>query len=106
MTTAPPVIKFSNEESKSAIRSKVSQNLHNIVELTRATIKSSETHDLFKHSIKQFTQNDPLIENSTDKLKKIDIITSQVNYQIETIRTDCLLLDEISQQIDAIRKPL
>ena len=61
MTTTDPKIRFSNEESKSNIRSKLNQSLINLIDLTKSTIKSSESNDLFKSNIKQFVQNESII---------------------------------------------
>lgn len=104
MSTSEPVIKFSNEESKAAIRYKIAQNLLNLIELTRSTVKSSESSELFKNCFKNFTANDSTIENSCDKLKKIEIIANQLNYQVETLQSDCILLKEVAKQIDSIQK--
>ncbi|RNA20987.1 phosphatidylinositol glycan anchor biosynthesis class U [Brachionus plicatilis] len=76
-----PQIKFSNEESKANIRYKIAQNTLNIIDLTKSTIKSSESNELFKNSFKKFIQNEQLIESTGDKLQKIHIIGSQLNFQ-------------------------
>lgn len=104
MSVGEPVIKFSNEESKANIRSKIAQNLLNLIELTRSTVKSSESSDLFRSCFKNFTTNDQFIDASCDKFKKIEIIANQLNYQVETIQSDCNLLKEVSKQIDSIQK--
>jgi hypothetical protein len=64
MSTGEPVIKFSNEESKAQIRNKIAQNLVNLIDLTRSSIKSSESSNLFKTCFKNFVANDPIIESS------------------------------------------
>lgn len=104
MTTTDPKIRFSNEESKSNIRSKLNQSLINLIDLTKSTIKSSESNDLFKSSIKQFVQNESIIENTCDQFKKIEIIATQLNYQVETLKSDCVLLGEVCEQINSIQK--
>ncbi|CAF0895378.1 unnamed protein product [Brachionus calyciflorus] len=103
MSTAEPHIKFSNEESKANIRYKIAQNLFNIIELTKSTIKSSESSELFKNSFKNFIPNESLVESTSDKLKKIEIISTQLNYQVESIRSDLNLLKEVNFQIDSIK---
>ena len=84
MSTGEPVIKFSNEESKAQIRNKIAQNLVNLIDLTRSSIKSSESSNLFKTCFKNFAANDPIIESSCDKFKKIEIIANQLNYQVRS----------------------
>jgi hypothetical protein len=100
--SAEPVIKFSNEESKALIRSKIGQNLLNLIELTKSTVKSSQSSELFKQSIKSFVANENLIENSCDKFKKVEIISTQLNYQVEAIKEDCHLFKEINTRINSI----
>ena len=102
--TTEPAIKFSNEESKASIRSKIGQNLINLIELTRSTVKSSESGELFKNCIKNFITNETIVENSSEKFKKIEIITNQLKYQVEDITKDCELLKEVSDKIDSINK--
>jgi hypothetical protein len=99
-----PVIKFSNEESKANIRAKIGQNLLNLIELTKSTVKSSESSELFKNCIKNFATCETLIENSCDKYNKIDIISTQLNYQVDAIKKDCELLEEINRKIEAIQQ--
>jgi hypothetical protein len=99
-----PIIKFSNEESKANLRYKVGQNLINLIDLTKSTIKSSETNELFRNCLKNFVANESLIENTCEKLKKIDIISTQLNYQVDAINKDCQLIQEVCKQIDSIQK--
>ena len=102
--SAEPVIKFSNEETKANIRSKIGQNTLNLIELTRSTVKSSESNDLFKNCLKNFVTNETLIENSCEKYKKIEIIATQLNYQVEAIKKDCDLLQDINSRIATLQK--
>ena len=48
--------------------------------------------------------NDQTIENSCDKFQKIEIISNQLNYQVDSITSDLNTLGEISKQIDSIQK--
>lgn len=104
MSTSEPVIKFSNEETKASIKNKIAQNLGNLIDLTKSTIKSSETQELFKASIKNFVANETTIEQSCEKFKKIQIVSSQLNYQVDQIKSDVELLKEVCKQIDSIQK--
>lgn len=99
-----PVIKFSNEESKANIRYKLAQNLVNLIELTKSTVKSSESSELFRNCFKNFIPNEQILEASGEHLNKIEIISSQLNYQVQTLHTECDLLKEICNQIDSIQR--
>lgn len=101
--SAEPQIKFSNEESKANIRYKIAQNLLNIIDLTKSSIKSSNSNELFKKSFRKFVQNENLIDSTGDKLNKIEIVSSQLNFQVNKIKSDLELLKEISLQIDSIK---
>ena len=92
-------IRFSNEDSKAAIRAKISHNLVDLVELTRTIVKNSQSTDLFKSCFKSLLATEPAINNCCDRIAKIEIITTQLNYQVEAIRNDCAHLDEICQQV-------
>lgn len=100
----PIAIKFSIEETKANLRSKIGQNLLNLIDLTKSTVKTSESSELFKQCFKQFTSTEQQIESTSDKLKKIEIISAQLNYQIEAIRDDCKQLKEICSQIGSIQQ--
>ncbi len=104
MSSGEQLIKFSIEESKSAIRSKLSQNLSNLIDLTKSSIKGSETQDLFKSCFKAFSATESLIEQSCDKFKKIEIVSNQLNFQVSQIKDDVSQIDELCRQIDSIQK--
>ena len=104
MSKSEPVIKFSNEESKLSIKYKISQNLSNLIDLTKSTIKSSESSDLFKSCFKNFVNNESIIEQSCDKLKKVEIVANQLNFQVNQIQKDCDSLKEVCKQIDSVQK--
>jgi hypothetical protein len=99
-----PIIKFSNEESKANLRYKIGQNLISLIDLTKSTIKSSETNELFRNCLKNFVANESLIESTCEKFKKIDIISTQLNYQVDAIHKDCELIQEVCKQIDSVQK--
>jgi hypothetical protein len=100
--TAEPNIKFSNEESKANIRAKLNGNLLNLVDLTRSIVRSSESNELFRACFKTYLANEPLIESGCEKLKKVEIISQQLNLQVEAIKKDCQSLTEVCDQINAI----
>ena len=103
MSTNEPPIKFSNEESKAQIRAKLSQNFLNLVDLTKSTLASSESSDLFRNCFKNFISNEKIIESTCEKVKKIEIISKQLNFQVDAIKKDCDLLPEICDQINYIQ---
>lgn len=104
MSIQEPVIKFSNEESKASIRNKITQNLSNLIDLTKSTIKGSESSDLFKTCIKNFVSNESAIEQGCEKFKKVEIVASQLNLQVSQVKEDCELLKEVCKQIVSIQK--
>jgi hypothetical protein len=98
-----PVIKFSNEESKALIRSKLGQNLQNLIELTKSTIQSSESSDLFKNSFRAYLSHEKQIESTLDRVNKLEIISKQLNLQVEQIKKESGLLNEVCAQIKSIQ---
>lgn len=104
-STSPPItVKFSIEETKANLRGKLCQNLNNLVDLTRSTVRTSETNELFKQCFKQFVAHEAAIDASVDKLKKVEIIATQLNYQIEAIGNDCDQLKDVAHQISSIQQ--
>lgn len=104
MSSSEPTIKFSNQESISNLKAKVGQNVLNLVELTRSVVKSSDTSEQFRNCIRNFTANEATIEQSFEKYKKINIISNQLNDQVDQLHKDCESLGEICKQIDSIQK--
>ncbi len=98
-------IRFSNEESKAAIRAKISHNLVDVAELTRAIVKNSHSTDLFKSAFRSLLATEPALNNCSDRIAKIEIIATQLNYQAEAIRADCQHFEEIRQRVDTIIHP-
>jgi hypothetical protein len=101
-STVEPNIKFSNEESKANIRAKLGGNLLNLVDLTRSVVKSSESSELFRVCFKSYIAQEALIESGCENLKKAEIISQQLNFQVEAIKKDCNALKEICDQVNAI----
>ena len=93
---------FSNEEAKSAIKEKIINSLNDLTSLSKIVIKTSKSQDLFHHSFKTFSAIDSNIENTGDKLNKINIITTQLKFQAEAIEADCEQFKEIQNQIKSI----
>lgn len=93
---------FSNEEAKSAIKEKILTSFNDLTTLTKTIVKSSKTQELFNHSFKTFSSVDSNIDNSGDKLNKINIITTQLKFQAEAIVADCGIFQEIKSQIGSI----
>jgi hypothetical protein len=100
---APHAIKFSIEETKENLKSKLSQSLLNLIELSKSTVRSSESQELFRQCIKSFALNESLIESSSDKLNKIEIISGILNYQVQTLEASCDQLKEITNQLTSAR---
>jgi hypothetical protein len=104
MSSPETNIKFSNEQSKESLRLKIGQAVASLIDLSHSAVKTSESSDLFKTSIRNFTTNESIIENSCDKYKKVQIIAGQLNYQVDALKKDANELKEICRQIDSIQK--
>lgn len=98
-------INFSNEEAKALVRDKIVQNISNLTSLTKSTIKLSKTNDIFNTCLKTFAATESNIENTGDKLNRINIITAQLKFQAEAIQENCSSFKEICDQISSISHP-
>jgi len=92
-------INFSNEEAKAQVRDKIVQNISSLTSLTKSTIKSSKSNELFNACLKAFAATESNIDNTGDKLNRINIITSQLKFQAEAIQQNCASFKEICDQI-------
>jgi hypothetical protein len=102
MSTITTSKNFSNEEAKAVLRERILNSLNDLTVLSKNIVKSSKTTELFQHSFKTFSSTDSNIDNTGDKLNKINIITTQLNFQAEAIEADCKLFKEIQNQIGSI----
>ena len=102
MSSSSAATNFSNDEAKSAIKEKILTSFNDLTTLTKTIVKSSKTQDLFQHSFKTYSSIDSNIENTGDKLNKINIITTQLKFQAEAIETDCNTFQEIQSQVASI----
>ena len=97
-------INFSNEEAKAVLRESISKNLNNLTQLTKTVCKSSKSNDLFQQTFKQYSTVETNIDNTGDRLNKINILTAQLRFQQEAIEQDCKSLKEICNQVNSLLK--
>lgn len=102
MSSSGTASNFSNEEAKSAIKERILASFNDLTALTKTIVKSSKTQELFQHSFKTYSSTDSNIDNTGDKLNKINIITTQLKFQAEAIETDCNIFQEIQSQVASI----
>jgi hypothetical protein len=97
-------INFNNEESKAVIREKIANNFNNLTSLVKQILKSSKSTDLLQTSLKSFASAEANIDNTGDKLNKINILTTQLKFQSEEIESNCKLIKDICEQIHSIKQ--
>lgn len=59
---------------------------------------------ILMHSVKNFTQQEHGLENSTNNLKKLSLITTHFEYQLDAIDRSCAKLEEVTEQVRAMQR--
>jgi ABC-type transporter Mla subunit MlaD len=95
-------VNFSNEEAKAVLREKIVENITNLASLTKSTIKSSKSNELFNDCFKKFASIENSIENTNEKLNKINILAAQLKFQQESLAENTSQFGDICNQINKI----
>ena len=56
------------------------------------------------HAVKNFTQQEHGLENSINNLKKMALIMSHFEYQLEAIDRSSAKLEEVTEQVRAMQR--
>lgn len=93
-----------NQETKSRLNEKISGNMNDLGSLARQIVRGSHSSDLLAQAAKNFAFQENTINNSLDTLKKMDMIKSQLEFQLAAVERSTITLDDIQDQLKTIQR--
>ncbi|XP_048747351.1 BLOC-1-related complex subunit 7-like [Ostrea edulis] len=93
-----------NQETKNRLNEKVAQNVHDVGSLVRHVVKTSKSSELLAQAAKNFSCQENVIHNSSESLKKMVLIKTQLEYQESAIERSMSTLSDIQEQLNSINR--
>ncbi|XP_064630972.1 BLOC-1-related complex subunit 7-like [Lineus longissimus] len=93
-----------NQETKSRLSEKIYVNVNDIASLTRQLIRGSKSNELLAQAAKNFAFQETAINNSSETVKRMGLITSQLLFQAEAIERSMALMDDVQDQLKTIQR--
>ena len=91
-------------ESKMRLADRVQVNVNNIASLARQIQRGSKSSEMLMHSAKNFAQHEHGLETAENNLKKVALITTHLEYQMESINRSSVILEQVTEQIRAMQR--
>ncbi|XP_060063587.1 uncharacterized protein LOC132544040 [Ylistrum balloti] len=93
-----------NAETKTRLNEKVSQNIGDLGSLTRYVVRSSKSSELLAQAEKNFTYQENIIQNSSESLKKMMNIKTQLEFQQAAMVRSMSTIDDIQDILKTIQR--
>lgn len=122
-SACPQAAKNLFAESKRRLSDRVAVNVNNCASVARQIVRGnffsiktksfvthvllfqgSKSHDILMQSAKGLAQQEPVIESSAEKLRKIQLIQQQLNYQFDAVKEGAERLPQIREQVDSMER--
>ncbi|XP_076762899.1 BLOC-1 related complex subunit 7 [Xylocopa sonorina] len=91
-------------ESKMRLADRVQVNVNNIASLARQIQRGSKSSEILMHSARNFAQQEHGLETAEANLKKIALVTNHLEYQMESINRNSMILEEVTEQVRAMQR--
>lgn len=91
-------------ESKMRLADRVQVNVNNIASLARQIQRGSKSGEILMHSAKNFAQQEHSLDSAESSLKKIALITTHLEYQMDSIQRCSVILEEVTEQVRAMQR--
>ncbi|RWS23360.1 hypothetical protein B4U80_11364 [Leptotrombidium deliense] len=72
-------------ESKTRLGERIAGNVSSCASIARQVIRGSKSSDLLSQSAKNFASHEYFIENTENNLKKMNLVSNQMNIQLSLI---------------------
>lgn len=91
-------------DSKMRLADRVQVNVNNIASLARQIQRGSKSSEILLHSAKTFAQQEHSLEVAEIGLKKLTLIATHLEYQMESIDRSAIILEEVTEQVRALQR--
>lgn len=91
-------------DSKMRLADRVQVNVNNIASLARQIQRGSKSSEILMHAAKSFAQQEHGLEVAETNLKKLSLIVTQLEHQMESVDRSSVLLEEVTEQVRAMQR--
>lgn len=91
-------------DSKMRLADRVQVNVNNIASLARQIQRGSKSSEILMHTAKSFAQQEHGLEVAETNLKKLMLIATQLEHQMESVDRSSVLLEEVTEQVRAMQR--
>ncbi|KAK7089287.1 BLOC-1-related complex subunit 7-like [Littorina saxatilis] len=92
-----------NQETKHRLNEKITSNVNDMGSLVRQITRGSKSTELLAQAAKNFASQEHHIQGSSEAVKKMDIVRSQLEFQEAAIERSLMHLDEVQDQLATIK---
>ena len=86
-------------DSKLRLVERVKTNINSVGSVCRQIVRGSKSTELLTQASKNLTSLEQSIENTEDNLSRLQILSTHLEYQYESISKSCQGLEEAKEQI-------
>ncbi|KAL5012422.1 hypothetical protein ScPMuIL_010973 [Solemya velum] len=93
-----------NQDTKNKLNDKIPSGVADVASLVRHVVRASKSNELLAQAAKNFASQESVIQNSSESLKKMDILRSQFEFQHASIERSLTSLDDIQDQLKTLQR--
>ncbi|XP_014212135.1 BLOC-1-related complex subunit 7 [Copidosoma floridanum] len=91
-------------ESKNRLADRIQVNINNISSLARQIQRGSKSNEILMNSARTFAQQEQGFENAEVNLKKLALISTHLEFQLNAIEECSAKLEEVTEQVRAMQR--
>ncbi|XP_011495931.1 PREDICTED: UPF0693 protein C10orf32 homolog [Ceratosolen solmsi marchali] len=91
-------------DSKIRLADRVQVNINNIASLTRQIQRGSKSNEILMKSAKKFSQQEQILESVEMNMKKLTLIVTHLELQLNIINQSVLKLKEVTEQLRTMQQ--
>ncbi|KAG8185068.1 hypothetical protein JTE90_017082 [Oedothorax gibbosus] len=89
-------------ESKARLSDRIQVNVNSTGSLAKQIVKSSKSNETLMHTARNFALQEYAVENSETNLKKMQLLTNNLNMQLDNIQKSALVIKDVKEQLHQI----
>ncbi|XP_042901151.1 BLOC-1-related complex subunit 7 isoform X1 [Parasteatoda tepidariorum] len=89
-------------ESKARLSDRIQVNVNSTGSLAKQIVKGSKSNETLMHTARNFALQEYAVENSQTNLKRMQLLTSHLNLQLDSIQKSALLIEDVKEQLHQI----
>lgn len=89
-------------ESKARLSDRIQVNVNSTGSVAKQIVRGSKTNEILMHTARNFALQEYAVENSETNLKRMQLLTSHLNLQLDSIQKSVSQIEDIKEQLHQI----